>query len=155
MSVWRIGVTAASRKHAMAGLGEETEKENQNPIQAVMDKLTKWIPGDVLALYVAAVAALSAGGLRASLVVLLCATLFTPLVVIAAAFAKDHVTKRVWVAAILATVAFGIWSVSVPLSWWQHLPVVQANQAAFSIGAAALGVLFGYVAEGVLKRADS
>lgn len=148
MSAWSIGVAARSRKAPGAVPAEGT---NDKAVQGILDRLTKWIPGDVLVLYVAAVTASSTRGSKTSLLVLVAAAVLTPLVVICAAYAKGGPTKRVWVSAILAAVAFAIWSVSVPLSWWQRLPDVQANQAIFAIGAAALGLLFGFIAEGLSR----
>ena len=118
------------------------------------DLLTKWIPGDALALYVPAVTVLAGGGGPPSAPLLVAMIVATPLFTIGSAFAVGRVGRRVWVAALLSGVAFAIWSMSVPLSGWQQWDVVATNSRGFAIGAAVIGILFGYVAEGITLRVN-
>lgn len=163
MSIWRIGAEAAAPTHGLPyesplevtrerGVGSDRRKRQPNKgAEAVFDRLTKWIPGDTLALYVPFVTFLA----TPSVALLIVMILATPLFVLGAAFATGgKFTKRVWVSAVLGMVAFAIWSVSVPQSGWQRWPVVVANQALFAFGGAILGSLFGYAAEGIVKRLE-
>jgi hypothetical protein len=123
-------------------------------LQNAIDRLTKWIPGDVLALYVAGVTALAAAkGARPSVALLLCFAVVALLWVPASAFASSgSVPKRTWIPAGLAAVAFCLWTLSVPFSGWQRWSFVGDNQAAVAIVAALLGIFFGFFADGVTKR---
>jgi hypothetical protein len=167
MSAWRIGAEASAQSGRRSdmrsregnrsldigtsrGAGEPPKHER---LQAVFDQLTKWIPGDTLALYVPGVTVLATGGGPPSVPLLLAMIVVTPLFVLLSAFAAGNkLTKRVWVAAALGALAFIIWSMSVPLSGWQKWSLVANNGAGFAIGAAIAGLLFSYAAEGVLKR---
>jgi hypothetical protein len=123
-------------------------------LQNAVDRLTKWIPGDVLALYVAGVTALAAAqDARPSLVLLAGFAVVALLWVPAAAWASTgSVPSRTWLPAGLATAAFCLWTLSVPFSGWQRWSVVSDNQAAVAIVAALLGIFFGFFADGLTKR---
>jgi hypothetical protein len=162
MSVWRVGTAAA--ESATAAPRETTRGASPGPpstaadtggLQQIFDRLIKWIPGDTLAIYVPAVTALGASNTEPSLVLLIVMVVITPLFAIGAAFAVGDVTRRVVVAAVLAGLAFAIWSMSVPMSGWQKWDTVANNSAGFAIGAAIAGVLFGYLAEGIMLRVST
>jgi hypothetical protein len=123
-------------------------------LQNAIDRLTKWIPGDVLALYVAGVTALAAAqGARPSVALLLCFAVVALLWVPASAVPPHGgVPKRTWIPAGLAAVAFCLWTLSVPFSGWQRWSLVSDNQATVAIAAALLGIFFGFFADGVTKR---
>jgi hypothetical protein len=123
-------------------------------LQNAVDRLTKWIPGDVLALYVAGVTALAAAqDARPSLVLLAGFAVVALLWVPAAAWASTgSVPGRTWLPAGLAAAAFCLWTLSVPFSGWQRWSVVSDNQAAVAIVAALLGIFFGFFADGLTKR---
>jgi hypothetical protein len=123
-------------------------------LQNAVDRLTKWIPGDVLALYVAGVTALAAAqGARPSIVLLAAFAVVALLWVPAAAWASTgSVPSRTWLPAGLAATAFCLWTLSVPFSGWQRWSVVSDNQAAVAIVAALLGIFFGFFADGLTKR---
>ena len=161
MSIYRIGIDAAIPR----GLPGGSSKRHRSPrrsetsggaeaFQAVCDKLTKWIPGDALAIYLPGVTLLGASG-KPSALFLIVMILLTPLLTLGFAFSIGApLGRRVPISATLAAVAFAIWSLSVPMSGWQSLDVVANNTGAVAVGAAICGILFGYVAEGVVKRLD-
>lgn len=162
MSIWRIGTEAACREQrGTADLPLEFAPDPAGPdaagratVTAAIDRLTKWIPGDVLALYVAAVTAFATDGAKPSLALLVAFVVLTPSFVLGAAFAgAGKLYRGVVLPAVLATVAFAIWTLSVPFSGWQRWSAVSDNRTAVAIVAAVAGVLFGYVAEGFTKRA--
>jgi hypothetical protein len=123
--------------------------------QTWVDKITKWIPGDALALYVAAVTAFGAKtGAQPSWLLLICGVVLTGVLVPLSAFAnKGGISSATVLPAILAAIAFAIWSLTVPFSGWQRWSLVHENQAAVAIVAAVIALLFGLLAEGLTKRA--
>ena len=167
MSAWRVGqqagasVTRAQARAqavtpgapAPAAAGEAAGGE-EGALQAALGKLTKWIPGDVIALYVAAVTALAAAkNAQPSVALLIVFIVVTPLFVILSAFAASgSVQAKILLPAILAAVAFTLWSLSVPLSGWQRWSFVHDHQAVVAIAAAIVAILYGFLAEGLTKR---
>ncbi len=149
MSVYRIGVEAARPGTAEAFDGGAPA----GPFGQIASQLTKWIPGETLAIYVPGVTLLSGPHSRPSPVFLIVMIVATSLFTLGSAFSTgDPVTKAVWVSAVLAPGAFAIWSLSVPISGWQNISAIAANKGAVAIGAAVAGVLFGFVAEGITKH---
>jgi len=161
MSTWRVGAeSAAIVEGAADGLPESFTPGADAPagadgLNSAVDKLTKWIPGDALALYVAAVTAFAAGDeAKPSPVLLIVFIVLSAAFVVGGAFAvSGDVPRSVFLPAILAAVAFAIWTLSVPFGGWQRLDVVEDNRAGVAIVAAVTGVLFGFFAEGLTKRA--
>jgi hypothetical protein len=128
---------------------------------ALVDRVVKWIPGDTLALYVPGVTLLAAreDEPEPSAGFLLLMILVTPLFVVGAAFAGGRMSLNGWlrvvVSAVLAAVAFMIWSLSVPFGGWQRWDLVADNAGEVAIGAAIAAVLFAFLAEGVVRRLPS
>jgi hypothetical protein len=158
MSSWRIGAEAgggtAGGPAAFGGPGTDAAAET-SPVATAIDRLTKWIPGDILALYVAAVTAFAAeSGSKPSPLLLVVFIALSALFVIGASFATTgEVPRAALLPAVLAALAFTIWTLSVPFSGWQRWGFVSDNQASVAVVAAVLGLLFGYAAEGFTKRA--
>ena len=160
MSAWRIGVEGASRSSGWRGAAPETgspagqdgDQRQQLPFTKEFDRLKKWIPAETLAVYVPAVALVSAGSGKSSLPLLILMLAATPIIVIVAAASKGGVGLRAVVSAILALVAFAIWSVSVPLSGWGQLDVVSKNTTMVVIVAVLAGIIFSYAAEASINR---
>ena len=148
MSAYRIGVTAAQPARRL----EVADGSAAGPFQAAVDKLTKWIPGDVLAIYGPGVTLIDALHAGPSLIFLVIMIVLTPVFVLAVAFKAGPVTRAVYVSAGLATVAFLIWSLSVPLNGWQQLESVAAHRGYVAIGAGIVALLFCYLAEGIKSR---
>jgi len=116
--------------------------------------VTKWIPGDVLALYVAGVTALSASAnAKPSIALLAAFVVFTGVIVILAEFATSgEIPRKNLLKALLAAIAFSIWSVSVPFSGWQRIDWVGDNQALVALVAAGVALAYCYAAEGISKK---
>ena len=153
MSTYRIGVEAAEPSGIEESFDGREAEQAEGPFQAVFDRLTKWIPGDTLAIYAPGVTLLSASHAQPSVVFLVIMIVATPLFTLGSAFSTGNpLTPAVWAAAILAAGAFAIWSLSVPINGWQRIGVIADNKGAVAIGAAIVGILFGYFAEGITKR---
>jgi hypothetical protein len=166
MSAWRIGAEDPSQPAAAVGVprrrarprpaqrrGTRSESRDSSPITAAIDRLTRWIPGDVLAIYVAGVTALTSPGGKPSVAFLVAMVVATFLVVVLGAFSTGEPIKaRTWAAAALGGLAFAIWTLSVPMSGWNRLSIVADNKDAVAITAAVVGLLFGYFADGVMVR---
>jgi hypothetical protein len=153
MSAWRVGAdvtappVAAQRDIPPAGAAANKQK-----VQTILDQVTKWIPGDAIALYGAAVTAWASSH-GPSVILLVIAVVGTGVIVILSAFANGtDIPKKTYLAAGLAAAAFAIWSLSIPGSGWQKWHVVNENQALVAVVAAVLALLFGYLAEGLTKR---
>lgn len=118
-----------------------------------IDKITKWIPGDVLALYVAGVTVLSQPAGDPSLVFLIVMAVVTALVGILSAFAAGvPIGKATSTRIALAVAAFLIWSLTVPSSGWQDLEPVRQNPGLVAVAAGIFGLLFGLLAEGISRK---
>jgi hypothetical protein len=123
------------------------------PRQGALDKLTKWIPGDTLAIYAPGVTLLSVTSEKPSALFLVVMIIVTPLFVLGVAFSTGGgLSRGTLVAAGLSAAAFTIWSMSVPSNGWQSIAAVANNKGVLAISAAIAGVLFGYIAEGITKR---
>lgn len=155
MSAWRVGSeTAATSAGGPVAFGAE-QGTSENVVTAVIDRLTKWIPGDALALYVAAVTVFTAPhGAKPSVILLIVFVLLCAGIVVGSSFASTgEIPRSVVLPAVLASMAFAIWSLSVPLSGWHRWIFVSNNQAAVAVIAAIAGLLFGFLADGFTKRA--
>ncbi|HEX9978238.1 MAG TPA: hypothetical protein VGB41_06385 [Acidimicrobiia bacterium] len=115
MSAWGIGVDA-----------RRPEARADKTLKDFFGHLTAWIPGDVLGFYAAALAAISTdkGLSDATLLwIWIAAGLgLTPLLVVAGAWKQgnDWPAKLGW-KALVAVVAFGVWSLVLPSSGWSAL----------------------------------
>jgi hypothetical protein len=152
MSAWRVG-TEAVRDDVQEGVAPPAD--DGGAIQKAIDTLTKWIPGEVVALYVAVVAAATTSAdHRPSIVLLIVFIVVTPLWVILAGFADTgEIKAKAILPALLACAAFTIWSLTVPGSGWQRWHVVSDNLQSITIVAAIAGALFGLFATGITKFA--
>ncbi|GAA0503950.1 hypothetical protein Ade02nite_35210 [Paractinoplanes deccanensis] len=153
MSAWQIGSRPPTPKPPERRTREQTAGSRQGTQQFV-NTLTKWIPGDALAVYVTGVTALHAQPQsRPSVPLLVVVAVVAPLLVIGGAWATGKpLGTPTWVSAGLALVAFGIWSLTVPFSGWQRWSLISGNQEGVAIGAAVAALLFGLFAEGLVLR---
>jgi hypothetical protein len=167
MSVWQIaseGIETASRAGGTSfGTGTDENQGRYGPagkdedqLKAFVDRITKWIPGDVLAIYIAGVTVLSAGaGGGPNAPFLMVMAVVALLVVLLAPYSSGApITRRVALRAVLAVIAFLIWSLSVPLSGWQSLQLIAQNPGLVAVASAIAGLLFGLFAEGVVARSQ-
>jgi hypothetical protein len=138
-----------------APMAPNSSSRNQasDAFQGALDKLTKWIPGDTLAIYAPGVTLLGVTADEPSLLFLIIMILVTPLFVLGVAFSTGGtLSRQIVMAAILAMAAFAIWSLSIPSNGWQSLSLIADNKGVVAVGAAIVGILFGYFAEGITKR---
>jgi hypothetical protein len=152
MSVWRIASEGTATPVYVPEADDGVPAEST--LQTYLDRVVKWVPGDVLALYAAGVTAI--GDPRVWWLVF--GILFAPALVVLVPFASSgNVTpiKATCVRALLATIATIIWTLTIPASGWQRWDLVRENPVAVSVVAAALGLVFGLVAEGVSRRLRS
>ncbi|WP_098461048.1 hypothetical protein [Propionicimonas paludicola] len=115
-----------------------------------MDKVVKWIPGDVLGLYLAAVSAI--GVANPQLWLLIVAILLAPFVVVFGSWTlpEDQRPSRLPARAVLSAVAVAIWALTVPGSGWQVFTVVSQNAQTVAVIGAILGLVFGLVASALV-----
>ena len=145
MSAWSLG---ADRGAVVRLSGEDRTKE-------IIGRVVRWIPGDMVVLYAGAINWVSAEPKLPSLPLLLVFIAATPVVVILGAFATRSVRRFDFVKAVLAVIAFGIWSVSVPRSGWQQFDVVRENPGWVTALSALGGLMFGLLASGMEREYGS
>jgi hypothetical protein len=139
MSAWRIGVGRDDVADA---------REAGDTLKRYIDKITMWIPGDVVVIYVAGVTVLLAQGNESSVVWLVVMAVVTLVYVpIAAWVARRQITGAVWGRALLAVVAFLIWSLTVPANGWLEVEAVAKEPGWVALIAAVAGLFFGLFAE--------
>lgn len=140
MSAWGVGASTSEVRLATPDAG------------SYVGRVVRWIPGDVVALYGAAILWVTPEPLAPSLALWWWFVAAAPVVTLAGAFATRNLKKFDAVKAALAAVAFAIWSLSVPRSGWQQLGAIAANPG-WVIAASALGgVIFGLVASGIERK---
>jgi hypothetical protein len=123
------------------------------PLGDIPGTVAKWVPGEVLALYVAGVTMIG----KASWFWLVVGVMLAPATVLLAAFATSGrfpPGSRTGVRAGLGFLAMVLWSLTVPASGWQSWTVVRDNREAVALAAGVVGLLFGLVAEGVSRWVD-
>jgi len=151
MSVTRLALASVSGPVPSRTRSEDgVPGEPKNAVSNAIDTVAKWIPGDVLALYVAGVTIVG----QPSVSLLIAFVVVTPLYFIAIAYSKsEQLTFRgTVVPALLAMGAAAIWSMTVPSSGWQRSVFIKDNSAVVAVIAAFLALLFGRFADGVVRR---
>jgi hypothetical protein len=142
MSAWRIG---SDRKDIPTFMGTD--------LQTYLDRVTKWIPGDVLAIYAAGVTVLAnREGAQPNIHWLAVMALATPAIVLLGGWATGALRREHAVRAALAIIAFGIWSVTVPFSGWQQWDVIARDSGFVAVLAGLSGIIFGLFADGAVLR---
>jgi hypothetical protein len=123
------------------------------------NRVSRWIPGDVLALFSAALVLFAqtetgeAVSSATSVTLLIVFLLLTPAVVILGVWADGRAFRKGdFISAALSVVAFAIWSLAIPDTGWERLSWVEDNRELVVVLAAAAGILFGLVATGAEKR---
>ena len=164
MSAWGIGATAATRR------GNGVRRAGADPATVEpgvpsVDTLVTWIPGEVIAAYAAIVLALqplAEGDEEAAIEItwggwvvagMITAGLLTWLGGWSKATNFDgRVSLELAARVVFAALAFGLWSVIVPGSWWYSVGWVAENKAIVPIGVGVLAAAFALFAEGVVRR---
>jgi hypothetical protein len=142
MSAWAVGRQSGSA--SLAG---------GNDFKAFVDRVVQWIPADVVAIYTVGIT-----GLRTQepdpnpspLWLYVSGGLAFVLVVLAAQRTRKKITRRDLVLAVMAVIAFAIWSLAIPDSGWYDWQVVSDNPGWVALFAAVGGLVFGAVADAFL-----
>jgi hypothetical protein len=126
---------------------------NANPGEflEVVNRLTKWIPAESLAIYVPGVTFLHSGGGatdKPKLWFLVATAVLSPVFTWLTVLRSDQrVGVETCLACALAFIAFLIWSFSVPFNGWQEFRVIAENSGAVAVVSAMAGMLFGQIAD--------
>lgn len=144
MSAWSVGKEPGGAVRALDG---------QPQIQTFVDKVIKWIPGDVLAIYVAAVTALGLDNPRLWLTIV--AIALAPVLVVLGALSLDQAERptKISLRAGLALGATAIWTLTVPGTGWLEIDAVANNPKTVAVIAGIVGLVYGLLAD-VLVRED-
>jgi membrane associated rhomboid family serine protease len=110
---------------------------------------------DIVVLFAAAISWVSAEPAHPSVVLLVVLVIATPTVVLLAVFAKQDFVAFDFVKAALATLAFVIWSLSVPRSGWQQWHVVSEHPGWVAAASSLGGLMFGLLASGIERKYGS
>ena len=154
------GGSAQTLAHVTATTADTDRSATAAAVQTAADVYTKWIPGDVLAIFLALTTAfrgtLPAGKSGAVTphgwgLLVTGFALAVGLAVLGgvAANLSQTVSKRLTTPeitgrAVLAALAFGFWSLTVPGAWWQ---VEQWNRGVLAATSFAISIVFALVAE--------
>jgi hypothetical protein len=143
MGIWALARTGEARFRAFA---------NEN--KTVVDRLTRWIPGDMLALFatvVTAIAAMTSPEMPQWIWLAVC-IFATPALVLLIKPADGKPDPQKPKKALLGLIAFVIWSLTIPDSAWHNIAFVTDN-APLVAGLAALGgIFFGLLAENLVTQ---
>jgi hypothetical protein len=123
---------------------------NASDLKSFVDRVVQWIPADVIAIYTLGITTLrtqSPDPNPSLLWLVISGALALVLVILGALATRKTVTKRDSVLAILAVVAFGIWSLAIPDSGWASIDWVEDNPGWVALIAAVGGLLFGAIAD--------
>jgi hypothetical protein len=166
MSAWSVGAgTGSVRPASRVGVAEADAATDQVSASdaPTVDALVAWIPGEVIAAYMALVLALQGndntdGVARpTSLGWLVGAIIAAGVLTFLGGFAKSKdLTHNQWmelgVKVVLSAFAFALWSLVLPGSWWQSINTIADNAAVVAIVAGLAAAAFGLVAQGIVQR---
>jgi hypothetical protein len=161
MSAWGIGAGLVAGEGAAAGtVGVAASTPQAAP---TVDTLVSWIPGEVIAAYMALVLALqpnNPSGVTAptSKWWLVGAIVASGAFTFLGGFAKSPnlVGRKQWLELFvrvgLSAIAFALWSLVLPGSWWQSIDKIANNAAAVAVIAGIGAAAFGLLAQGIVNR---
>ena len=162
MSAWSVGAgTGLRRVTAPAVVGDEAVADTATAADApTVDKLLAWIPGDVIAAYMALVLALQGseaesveptsgwwliGAIAAAGLLTFLGGFSNPIALDGRDW-RELVVKSV----ILSPIAFALWSLVLPGSWWQSIDTIADNAPVVAIVAGLGAAMFGLLAQGIV-----
>jgi hypothetical protein len=140
---------------------KEGQGEPRDTLSDMAGKVLAWIPGEVIVLYGALITLFvqndpeKAGNATTIILTVLgviAAGGFVYLAAWSSTKTKQWVTKRIRGRAILASIAFLIWSLTVPNSGWNEIGWIADNPAAMAGIAGAFGLVFSFIATGFDNR---
>ncbi len=148
MSMWQIARDTAD------GDVFVPEADTNNGLREYTDRILKWIPGDVLALYATGVTTIG----KPSWWWLIVAILLSPAMLVLVPFTTTGhlvLSRPVTTNALLGFGATLIWTLTIPNSGWQNINGISRNAPTVALVVAVLGLLFSVIAEGFSQRAKS
>jgi len=140
MSAWSIG-----RKS-----GAGTLAGNTTTLKTYVDRVTQWIPADVIALYMLGITVLQTQhpNPNPNVYLLVGGLVLSPVLVLLAAWTtRKKIVGKDIALAVLAAAAFAIWSLAVPESGWHRIHWVATNPGWIVIITAATALIFSLVAD--------
>ena len=162
MSAWSVGAgTGVPRVTAAATTGAEAGADTPTAADApTVNKLIAWIPGEVIAAYMALVVALQSPDAATveptSFGWLIAAIAAAGVITFLGGFTNPHnLDGRDWFelvlkSVLLAPVAFALWSLVLPGSWWQSIDWIAENAGAVAIVAGICAAAFALLAQGIV-----
>lgn len=166
MSAWSVGAgTGLRRRTVEVTVGQEAVADTPTAADApTVDKLLAWIPGEVIAAYMALVLALQGSdadtveptsgwwlvGAIASAGILTFLGGFANPVNLNEADWRELLLKSV----VLSPLAFALWSFVLPGSWWQSIDGIANNAPVVAIVAGIGATAFGLLAQGIVALAN-
>ena len=129
--------------------------DDDGPIRTFINKSVKWIPGDILALYGAALAIQSQqqDPLEPDVAMVIVFLIATPIVVLLGGLGSDSSALRTGLTMVLSLVAFTIWSASLANNGWRAFEWFPSGwQTIVYLGLA--GLLFGLLADWIETKLD-
>lgn len=151
MSAWSLG--AMPRVTVRRG-ASANENQSTSGLKTFVDKVVRWIPGDVLGLYLAGVSAIGAD--KPQLWLLAVAIVLAPFIVVVGSRTLPQAQRptQVTARAVLSVFAVAIWALAVPGSGWQVWSFVRDNAQVVAVVGAILGLVFGLIASVVVKNSE-
>lgn len=144
MSAWRIGIGGGSAVGTLAG-----ESGGSADLSEFIDKVVKWIPGEIVTFYLAAITFVSdppSVG-RPSILLWLGAAGATAILVLTAGRKAQRTWPDIGKRVALGVVAFFIWSAVIPVSGWDAWSWAAGNPKAMVVGGALAGIVFSALAD--------
>lgn len=166
MSAWGVGAGTGLARPTSRGdvpaADAATDQVSAGDAPTV-DSLVAWIPGEVIAAYMALVLALQSNDTTdgaakpTALGWLVGAIVAAGILTFLGGFAKNRdLTRAQWVElvvkVVLSAVAFALWSLVLPGSWWQSINTIADNAAVVAIVAGVAAAAFGLLAQGIVQR---
>lgn len=162
MSAWSVGAgTGLRRPRVEPTLGADAAADTPTAGDApTVDKLLAWIPGDVIAAYMALVLALqgsdaatvkpTAGGWLIAGIAAAGVLTFLGGFVNPVTLDRRDWYELILKSVLLSPIAFALWSLVLPGSWWQSIDKLANNAPVVAIAAGLAAVAFGLLAQGLV-----
>jgi hypothetical protein len=167
MSAWAVGAMTTSVHRARRGRADagEAAEVPEAPSPVSVDTLVVWIPGEVIAAYAAIVLALQpekTGDAEPPMEItsagwIVGAMIFAAILTALGGWARARnlsgkESRELAVRAVLAAIAFLIWSAVVPGSAWYDIDDFAENQTVVALVAGLIAAVFSLFAEGITRR---
>jgi hypothetical protein len=143
MSAWSVGRRGGTESLS-SGAASGTD------IKPFVDRIVQWIPADVIALYTVGITTLhtqTPDPNPSPLWLIIAGVVAFVLVLLAAQRTRGKVAGRDFVLAVMAILAFAIWSLAIPGSGWHDWHIVENNPGWVALIAGLGGLVFGGIAD--------